>query len=913
MAQPLIPQYKQAVTFPIATHGIGVILENRYYGASYPFNTSTTDQLAFLDTAQTIADNSYFAQNAVFSGIGRDLTAPATPWILYGGSLAGAQTAFSVKKYGDILYGGIASSAPINVVVGYPEWYNPIQKYAPQDCVNRINNIIDKFDALVAKKHRVAIEQFKALFGLEALTDHRDFASAISDPIGNPGFYLSNTWQELNWNSTYGSRDFFHFCGNVSNIDAPKEISDVDYSLSHYTNGEPWVGLGGYAGTQNQSAWADITNSGSRSYLYTSCTEQGAYIDSPKEGPSLISRVIDISYEQQWCTWAFPKGEYNKIPPSPDLDVYNSFGSFNFTADRLAFIDGDQDVWNELCYHSPIAPARQQTSDLHPELLITGAGHHWDSSGILNVEAEPQFIREAHLWEKLVDTDDYLELGDSHEEAMRKHRVGDPVKALRFADRALDVYSQGLARFPRSFDLAYNKARLELEKATDPVLSGTLNVPVMSVLQQALGSHHYARDLAPTHADTLFNMAQVLTSIAEIIAEDDDADDSEALQKIEQALEIQSRCFELQQATFAKSRLELEQAMRETAQHQVPQIEAGQVTADTVHEPQNLSQEEQWVSIEEPVTAVTLLETIIAQIEALSALCSILNSSPESNHMSTTTLSWIDSYSVNLLTHTLPTLLDENRQTLESRLSDVMLPKAIFTSNYLELSLRLSRIDVEKYNQELDTTFTQPGLNAASEDVLLASARALLSFNSALADLNSVTESHASLRWKLLVDAQSRLSSVARIPNIDKHLVATTHHLRGDISLFLQILAYPPDAHPQALTTTPQLLKHAEVYYRNASKLFGSLGRSKGEEKITCEIKGAVVGVLQQVTINQAAAGSSSGQDNSGTKIGVTASTDQIELALRSVLKSQGEQRVRDQIEDMINEGLLKDGAAKSA
>ncbi|KAJ2990867.1 hypothetical protein NUW58_g2743 [Xylaria curta] len=382
-----------------ATHGLGVILENRYYGASYPFNTSTTDELAFLTTAQTIADNSYFAQNAAFPGISGDLTAPSTPWILYGGSLAGGQTAFSIKQYGDILYGGIASSAPIHNVLGYPEWYNPIQKYAPQDCVIRINNIVDKFDALVAKNHTSAIKQFKALFGLEVLTDHRDFASAIADPIGNPGFYLSNTWQELNWNSSYGSRDFFYFCGNVSNIDSPKEIATVDYLMSKYTNGEPWVGLGGYAGTQNQSAWADVTNSATRSYLYTSCAEQGAYIDAPKEGPSLLSRVIDTSYEQQWCTWAFPEGKYNKIPPSPDLDLYNGFGDLNFTADRLAFIDGDQDVWNGLCYHSPLAPLRRQTSDLHPELFITGAGHHWDSYGILNVETEPQFIREAHLWE----------------------------------------------------------------------------------------------------------------------------------------------------------------------------------------------------------------------------------------------------------------------------------------------------------------------------------------------------------------------------------------------------------------------------------------------------------------------------------------------------------------------------------
>ncbi|KAI4870831.1 peptidase S28 [Hypoxylon rubiginosum] len=404
-----------------ATNGLGVILENRYYGQSYPFSTSTTDELLFLTTNQTIADNAYFAQNAVFPGIDCDLTAPGTPWILYGGSLAGAQTALSIKVYGDVLYAGIASSAPINVAVGYPEWYNTIQKYAPQDCITRINGIVDNFDLLIAKNLTSAVKEFKALFGLGVLTDDRDFAAAIADPIGNPGFYHSSTWQELNWNSTYGSRDFFYFCGNVSDIDAPEEITQVDYLFANYTNGVPWVGLGSYAnyvksyvlelcpsgdynsndcwGTQNASAWASIENTSTRSYLYTSCIEQGAYIEGPKEGPALLSRVVDTSYEQQWCTWAFPAGVSNSIPPTPDIDAYNNFGSFNFSADRLAFIDGDQDVWNDLCYHSNFAPPRTASTDLHPEYLITGAGHHWDSYGILDVEAEPQFIREAHRWQ----------------------------------------------------------------------------------------------------------------------------------------------------------------------------------------------------------------------------------------------------------------------------------------------------------------------------------------------------------------------------------------------------------------------------------------------------------------------------------------------------------------------------------
>ncbi len=38
-----------------ATNGLGVILENRFYGDSYPFNTSTTDELRFNTNEQSIS------------------------------------------------------------------------------------------------------------------------------------------------------------------------------------------------------------------------------------------------------------------------------------------------------------------------------------------------------------------------------------------------------------------------------------------------------------------------------------------------------------------------------------------------------------------------------------------------------------------------------------------------------------------------------------------------------------------------------------------------------------------------------------------------------------------------------------------------------------------------------------------
>lgn len=174
-----------------ATNGLGVILENRYYGRSYPFNLSTTDNLRFLTTEQTIADNANFAQNAKFPGVPGNsngtLNAPNSPWILYGGSLAGAETSFSLKEYGGdagILWGGIASSGVTYASLEYPEWYMPIQKYAPQDCMASINAIVEKIDYVFSTGNAALINKMQSVFGMEGMFAG-DFAQAIAFPSGS--------------------------------------------------------------------------------------------------------------------------------------------------------------------------------------------------------------------------------------------------------------------------------------------------------------------------------------------------------------------------------------------------------------------------------------------------------------------------------------------------------------------------------------------------------------------------------------------------------------------------------------------------------------------------------------------------------------------------------------------------------
>ena len=89
-----------------ATNGVGVVLEHRYYGTSFPTPDLSTENLRFLTTQQALADTAYFAENVVFEGLeNKNLTAPETAYIAYGGSYAGAFVAFLRTTYPDVYFG----------------------------------------------------------------------------------------------------------------------------------------------------------------------------------------------------------------------------------------------------------------------------------------------------------------------------------------------------------------------------------------------------------------------------------------------------------------------------------------------------------------------------------------------------------------------------------------------------------------------------------------------------------------------------------------------------------------------------------------------------------------------------------------------------------------------------------------
>lgn len=198
----------------------------------------------------------------------------------------------------------------------------------------------------------------KAVFGLESLTDG-DFAQTIAFPIGGPFDYPTYTWQELNWDLDWfpddGSQDFWYFCANVTNLNAPAEITEVDYSLPE-PNGERWVNLGSYANyikkqviplcggalinssdcfsTQNQTFWAHYANSGTRSYLYTTCTEYGLYqvLTLLYKPPVRRKLTLSLRYPRSRQSPVRLSSLIHSMLPTPNSGVLGLFHPANTTA-----------------------------------------------------------------------------------------------------------------------------------------------------------------------------------------------------------------------------------------------------------------------------------------------------------------------------------------------------------------------------------------------------------------------------------------------------------------------------------------------------------------------------------------------------------------------------------------------------
>lgn len=424
-----------------ATSGVGVVLEHRYYGTSFPLPDLSIDSLRFLTTEQALADQAYFAQNVKFPGLEDfDLTSPNAAYIAYGGSYAGAFVAFLRKLYPDVYWGAIASSGVTEAIYDYWQYYEAARLFAPGDCATTTQNLTNVIDnILIGKNGTDYVQRLKDVFGLGNVTRSDDFANSL---VGGISGLQSTNWDPALNDTSYGtycnaiSSDFLVYNATASKRNEVTELLDVGgygevtdtlttrmLNYIGYINATVVIGCAGQASqdacvTNYNSTFYkqdDITQTW-RSWPWQVCTEWG-YLQTGSGVPEgqlpLVSRLIDIEYSSVICKEAF-----NITTPSK-VERINQWGGFNISYPRLAIVDGEHDPWRAATPHAIGVPDRVSTTS-EPFILIDDGVHHWDENGLFpnettadlpptpvkNVQAEEVSFVEAWLedWKQAKST-----------------------------------------------------------------------------------------------------------------------------------------------------------------------------------------------------------------------------------------------------------------------------------------------------------------------------------------------------------------------------------------------------------------------------------------------------------------------------------------------------------------------------
>lgn len=316
------------------------------------------------------------------------------------------------------------------------------------------------------------------------------------------------------------------------------------------------------------------------------------------------------------------------------------------------------------------------------------------------------------------------------------------------------------------------------------------------------------------------NTGQVLTSLGQALVTDNIRLD-EAASLLQEAMEMFQRCLTLQIAQKENQPANQPPEAGSSGESSAPQPESTPVEEDS-----NMVQEEEeiWASISEPITNDTLVDTMLAQLEASTSLCSLITI--QTMHI----LDWLGTYSRELVDTKLPIYLEGTGRDAEARLAGIN-----FVCAFSDAYFRCGRYTAQEYEEWIRNAFGSYENINNEPRALCDRAEAWITFNASLRR-HSDQSHHLAARWNALSVAVQSLTAATKLPDAEN--LAGMHLLRGDVELSRYQLGQPPLNYPAAASNSAILLKNAATYYRGAQREADN--SSLPQESMEARVKGAV-------------------------------------------------------------------------
>lgn len=303
-----------------------------------------------------------------------------------------------------------------------------------------------------------------------------------------------------------------------------------------------------------------------------------------------------------------------------------------------------------------------------------------------------------------------------------------------------------------------------------------------------------------------------------------------AIRFLQEALEFFQRCLSLQEYQLTQP----DECDSDSAKHREDTADGDAPMGKTTGS--ETVEGEVWAYVAEPVTKDALIDTILAQLETLTTICSLNNFQAGDN------IGWIEEYFRNTINDKITYLTRDTGRTQEANIA-----KAKFIAAFADISLRHGQLDIPEYERELAEAFYSDLDLTRDARGLCERAEAEITFQASIYSLGlrrQISQSDMArlneTRWRHISKALGDLTAASRLPLVDN--LPRIHLRRGDCELLRYQTGQGPNPYEPAMKSSQILMKNAEVYYRGAAGL--ARNRSAESEEQEASVKQALVASL---------------------------------------------------------------------
>ncbi|KAK7172248.1 hypothetical protein R3I93_004533 [Phoxinus phoxinus] len=374
-----------------------VALEHRFYGQSIAPEGLETETLRHLSSQQALADLAVF-RHYVSQRFG---LSHSNTWISFGGSYAGALSAWLRGKFPHLIYGAVASSAPVQAQLDFSSYNRVVADSLMNEavggskkCASAVKGVFAAVEAALLMGNETEVgKDFGCCETPQKPEDKAELLQSLAD------IFMGT----VQCNEEGVAFSIAELCDVMTNQSEACERKEEAYDrlvkiVAMYRARESVPCLD----VSREKLVLELRDttavSSYRPWLYQTCTEFGFY-QTCEDTHCLFSRVSTLQSQTELCSRLFSIPQ-DSLPARIDF-TNQYYGGNRPQTHRVLYVNGNLDPWTELS-----VVWNDTAADEDRVVLIDGTAHCMDMSADKSMDkpalhqARKEIERRVAMWLK---------------------------------------------------------------------------------------------------------------------------------------------------------------------------------------------------------------------------------------------------------------------------------------------------------------------------------------------------------------------------------------------------------------------------------------------------------------------------------------------------------------------------------